>query len=729
MNPIRAEALSRLDRGLPLPRRLRCEMEASLRADFSGVRVHLVRDWTPPIHGARAFACGPDLYFGPGQFDPSSPAGRWLIGHELAHIVQQCLGLAAPPSDSGPPLIDDGQLECLADHWGWLATIGRIARPQGEWVVAHRCRAPAIQCSSYQGTKLPIPRPIPMPKKLEVFEKLLIGAEENRQEKTIGGAWFDLLWEVIAREKALAARIDRMAEVSKLNRNDPRIRFLEDSLGKKFKSDLYMKGQIHEAGRRHAEATKKAVKTEAKTLRDTNKKPLPIRGKNTKHDKHLLKKYQSDLASTTELNKSVEQIYLAAMKKARDELPENKRGCYEELGNFLSECMRDVGPQNTIWLLSVAEIDGKVIIALKVLMTSLVEMPHDPKELVRRILQSPGVDKVDFALQCNSILNNGHDFQTGVKVIDNLYEAGFYCAEGNHEDAWDLVGRLAKETESIDTLKDYLQFLRDHQGSLKIAVLVLGSLPGASIRLLRDIVNEKSLKSKIDFRWLLSLPPGSTFQRIVNLISSSPEVVAGLPHLFLCRNQCQDYTDDELLDWAQRYDPRAVALALEVTKSVKKVQFVNRVLLLAGGKIGSMKTVFMQGDSASLINFKTCLLCAQLDDRTITQLNVKKPDRWYKGQVAQRLGFLEAKLGNKETIEIHTHWNIDNMKLVSIHVSEGGFNENDKNGSELFGWQGDIVRLAVAAHNKHKDDMKGPSGPGSKNEDGSENPHDNLKQP
>ena len=38
---------------------------------------------------ARAFAFGPDIYFGPGQFAPSSRWGEQLLAHEVAHTVQQ----------------------------------------------------------------------------------------------------------------------------------------------------------------------------------------------------------------------------------------------------------------------------------------------------------------------------------------------------------------------------------------------------------------------------------------------------------------------------------------------------------------------------------------------------------------------------------------------------------------------------------------------------------------
>jgi hypothetical protein len=38
---------------------------------------------------AKAFTTGKDVMFGAGQYSPDSAAGKKLMGHELAHVVQQ----------------------------------------------------------------------------------------------------------------------------------------------------------------------------------------------------------------------------------------------------------------------------------------------------------------------------------------------------------------------------------------------------------------------------------------------------------------------------------------------------------------------------------------------------------------------------------------------------------------------------------------------------------------
>lgn len=70
-----------------LPESVRSQMEGAFGADLSSVRVHPNSPNVQP--GARAYTTGSDIHFGPGQYAPDSDAGRHLLAHELAHVVQQ----------------------------------------------------------------------------------------------------------------------------------------------------------------------------------------------------------------------------------------------------------------------------------------------------------------------------------------------------------------------------------------------------------------------------------------------------------------------------------------------------------------------------------------------------------------------------------------------------------------------------------------------------------------
>lgn len=93
----------------PLPAPLRAEMEARFGADFSGVRVHAGPDAAASAEAlaATAFTVGRDIVFGAGRFAPETTAGRELLAHELAHVVQQSRGGPEPEGDARLSLEQD----------------------------------------------------------------------------------------------------------------------------------------------------------------------------------------------------------------------------------------------------------------------------------------------------------------------------------------------------------------------------------------------------------------------------------------------------------------------------------------------------------------------------------------------------------------------------------------------------------------------------------------------
>jgi hypothetical protein len=77
--------------GRQMPEHTRAEMEASIGADFSGVRIHDNSNAAQMNEGlnAQAFAHGNDIYFSSGKYDPETTSGKHLLAHELTHTVQQ----------------------------------------------------------------------------------------------------------------------------------------------------------------------------------------------------------------------------------------------------------------------------------------------------------------------------------------------------------------------------------------------------------------------------------------------------------------------------------------------------------------------------------------------------------------------------------------------------------------------------------------------------------------
>lgn len=108
----------------PLEPGVRHQMERAFGTDFSTIRVH--QGPQAAEVDAVAYAQGEDLYFTPGTYAPATEAGRELIAHELAHVVQQRSGRVAAPQGQGAPInVDDG-LEREADDLAARAVRGEV---------------------------------------------------------------------------------------------------------------------------------------------------------------------------------------------------------------------------------------------------------------------------------------------------------------------------------------------------------------------------------------------------------------------------------------------------------------------------------------------------------------------------------------------------------------------------------------------------------------------------
>ncbi|HWO24057.1 MAG TPA: DUF4157 domain-containing protein [Kofleriaceae bacterium] len=110
--------------GGAMPEAVQAKMESAFGADFSSVRVH--EGEQAGQLGALAYTQGADIHFAPGQYQPDSHSGQELLGHELAHVVQQSQGRVASgaPLAKGLTVNSDPALEQEADQMGARAAAG-----------------------------------------------------------------------------------------------------------------------------------------------------------------------------------------------------------------------------------------------------------------------------------------------------------------------------------------------------------------------------------------------------------------------------------------------------------------------------------------------------------------------------------------------------------------------------------------------------------------------------
>lgn len=97
--PDRSGSPSPLPKGSaqPIPPALRAQFERGFGHDFSRVRIFATGASAEAVRaaGSRAVTWGSDIALAPGHWSPGTAAGRALLAHELAHVVQQA-GEARP---------------------------------------------------------------------------------------------------------------------------------------------------------------------------------------------------------------------------------------------------------------------------------------------------------------------------------------------------------------------------------------------------------------------------------------------------------------------------------------------------------------------------------------------------------------------------------------------------------------------------------------------------------
>jgi hypothetical protein len=112
-----------------MPPLVQAKMESAFGADFSDVRVHTDSARAVDL-SALAFTQGNDIHVAPGQWAPETTKGQELLGHELAHVVQQRAGrVTATAQRKGASLNDEPELEREADTLGARAARGVSGAP------------------------------------------------------------------------------------------------------------------------------------------------------------------------------------------------------------------------------------------------------------------------------------------------------------------------------------------------------------------------------------------------------------------------------------------------------------------------------------------------------------------------------------------------------------------------------------------------------------------------
>ncbi|MDO0924666.1 DUF4157 domain-containing protein [Streptomyces sp. TG1A-8] len=147
--------------GRPLDGPVRADMEATLGADFSDVRLHTDRaaHESAASVAAQAYTSGSHIVFQRGRYDTASDSGREVLAHELTHVLQQRRGPVAGTDTGGGLAVSDP-----SDRFEREAE--RVAAGAGAGFPATAATAPGA------GAGLPVAR--------------LLSVEEFRRKTTVG---------------------------------------------------------------------------------------------------------------------------------------------------------------------------------------------------------------------------------------------------------------------------------------------------------------------------------------------------------------------------------------------------------------------------------------------------------------------------------------------------------------------------------------------------------------
>jgi ribosomal protein S18 acetylase RimI-like enzyme len=137
--------------GRTIPAPMRTKMESAFNTSFADVKVH-EGNHVGSV-GAIAYTQGNHIHFAPGRFNPETHSGQALIGHELAHVVQQRQGRVKPTTQvNGLAVNDQSDLEQEADTLAQKAAQMKTPAPlqKQDKPASYQITSPKVGENGYQ---------------------------------------------------------------------------------------------------------------------------------------------------------------------------------------------------------------------------------------------------------------------------------------------------------------------------------------------------------------------------------------------------------------------------------------------------------------------------------------------------------------------------------------------------------------------------------------------------
>ncbi len=197
-------------------------------------------------------------------------------------------------------------------------------------------------------------------------------------------------------------------------------------------------------------------------------------------------------------------------------------------------------------------------------------------------------------------------------------------------------------------------------------------------------------------RWLTTLPAAAA-EIAVQLRTERGLALADLRELLAYNAATHAYPADVVATWVRTHTLTSTRVALTATAAENRREWVDSFLQCEGVNNASAA-------HRHLIRIRAYLRGG------VNTMAVYQADRNYAADASgrSRTGFLRFAFVAGPPAEIHTHWNQDVHRLVSMHVQDGA------NGCEINQWMqffGNVGAAVVAAHNAAPGPLAPTGGP------------------
>ncbi|MFK8186364.1 MAG: DUF4157 domain-containing protein [Phormidesmis sp.] len=390
---------------------------------------------------------------------------------------------------------------------------------------------------------------------------------------------------------------------------------------------------------------------------------------------------------------------LKTIKSAEQAKGDNKNKALQETEHFIAQAtqMKGIGAENAKWLIESAQFKADIADVLLSWFTFSLKRKLDGKQTTLWLLGIAGPDTnrlrkavsiMQTTLGVGVQLNNTQIVTTSLLKCD-LTSVQLRKIAEIARDFWKDWSYIVDFIQSYSAKTDMALNVLQASLSAQITTLnLVDCLKTCDLELIGWIfdnfrVSLFTVKRAIallkepkvsqgkqkNLSWILSLSNEDIFSSLVDKVIYYKHNLKSVQKIFEFNSGNQKYPLTILVGWLRKFSCPQLLNALEQTKFEICKQFVEYFI-----NYGVHQT--------SSINFiKLVRLVALNEAKSTFAFNVFQKDVPYRNSnnPPSRTGFVDYTFSNGDRAIIHTHWNVNDKKIVSMHIQD----LNGNNGTEI----------------------------------------------